>query len=131
MLLSCTRQTTGQGLVRGRANNNTGNLQLRNLVAEFSGAYDSSANEAKKFVIDKIVNKVHESGGRFLNYVDGVQPIWALAPEVEVRTKIAQMFRNQKRAEARRNIIDGNPIKDEPLPDDVIFGKSQRNRGKH
>jgi len=70
------------------------------------------------------------SGGRFLTYVDGVQPTWAVTPEDEVRTKIAQMFRNYKRASSRKNMIDGTPIEGGPLPDDVIFGKSQKNRGK-
>ena len=114
----------------GRAYNNKGNKLLRKLVTESCDIYDSVTSDAKKSIVDEIVQKIHASGGRFLKQVDGVQSTWITTPELEVCTKIAQMFRNQKRAEARRNLIDGTPIEDEPQEDDVIFGKrTHKNRG--
>ncbi|KAL3936391.1 MAG: hypothetical protein SGBAC_008282 [Bacillariaceae sp.] len=115
----------------GRTSNNMGNHQLRKLVTELSLAYDASTNEAKRSMIGDMMHRIQINGGRFLKYVDGVQPAWIVTPEDEVRTKIAQMFRNHKRATSRKKIIDGTPIQGGPLQDDVIFGKSQKkNRGK-
>eukprot|EP00526_Cylindrotheca_closterium_P010563 CAMPEP_0113632328 /NCGR_PEP_ID=MMETSP0017_2-20120614/16802_1 /TAXON_ID=2856 /ORGANISM="Cylindrotheca closterium" /LENGTH=396 /DNA_ID=CAMNT_0000542877 /DNA_START=56 /DNA_END=1243 /DNA_ORIENTATION=+ /assembly_acc=CAM_ASM_000147 len=62
----------------GDRSNNTGNVHLRNLVAEWSETYDDSeTNEAKRRIVYEVIEEVHRSGGRFLNQevVDGAS-VW-------------------------------------------------------
>jgi len=118
-----------------KTSNNPGNHYLRDLVAESWQVYDSGSNETKRVILDGIVEKIHNSGGRFLRNTSTVQPYWVESPIEEVRTKVARMCRNQKRTLKRasslqKNVIDGTPITGDPLPYDVIFGKSQNTRGK-
>eukprot|EP00526_Cylindrotheca_closterium_P019157 CAMPEP_0113643638 /NCGR_PEP_ID=MMETSP0017_2-20120614/22954_1 /TAXON_ID=2856 /ORGANISM="Cylindrotheca closterium" /LENGTH=225 /DNA_ID=CAMNT_0000555181 /DNA_START=117 /DNA_END=794 /DNA_ORIENTATION=+ /assembly_acc=CAM_ASM_000147 len=121
--------------IGSRTGNNPGNHYLRNLVVELWQVYDSGSNETKRVILDGIVEKIHNSGGRFLRNTSTVQPYWVESPIEEVRTKVARMCRNQKRTLKRasslqKNVIDGTPITGDPLPYDVIFGKSQNTRGK-
>ncbi|CAJ1948891.1 unnamed protein product [Cylindrotheca closterium] len=118
-----------------KTSNNPGNHYLRNLVIELWQVYDSASNEKKRVVVDEMVEKINSTGGRFLRTTSDEEPYWVESPIEEVRIKVAQMFRNQKRAIKRvssrqMNVIDGTPIAGSPLPSDVVFGKSHNTRGK-
>mmetsp|Transcript_33280 Transcript_33280/g.80478 ORF Transcript_33280/g.80478 Transcript_33280/m.80478 type:complete len:477 (+) Transcript_33280:132-1562(+) len=83
----------------GDRSNNTGNVHLRNLVAEWSETYDDSeTNEAKRRIVYEVIEEVHRSGGRFLNQevVDGAS-VWVRVPRDALRLKITQAFRNHRR----------------------------------
>ena len=122
----------------GKISNNPGNTRLRALVKRLSPVYDSATKDKKGLVVDGMIAEISNSGGRFLKESnidtdDGRQQghQWIELPFDEVRPKIAQMFRNHRR---RVDILwqrghGGVLIPDEPLPNDVVFGKGHKSPG--
>ncbi|CAJ1969512.1 unnamed protein product [Cylindrotheca closterium] len=114
--------------VAGKKSNNAGNHRLRVLVADLSRIYDSGIKEKQRTVVDGMIGEIHKTGGRFLKQNPGSDSDWTEVPLDEVRIKITQMFRNHRRR-AGALIQGGCLIADEPLPNDVVFGKTHRSRG--
>ncbi|CAJ1932756.1 unnamed protein product [Cylindrotheca closterium] len=115
----------------GTKSNNVGNLRLRSLVKVLTPSYSSAVNDKKRVIVDGMISDIHKSGGRFLKQVKGPQP-WSELTVEETRKKIAQAFRNHRRrpnATQQKEAI-GNPIADSPGPNDIVFGKTQKNRGR-
>ncbi|CAJ1932776.1 unnamed protein product [Cylindrotheca closterium] len=81
----------------GNKMNSAGNDHLRDLVAEWSETYDSGTNEAKRRVVNEIIDEIHRSEGRFLSQVNGAESVWETVSIEDVRSKITQMFRNRRR----------------------------------
>jgi hypothetical protein len=77
--------------------NSAGNDHLRDLVAEWSPTYDSGTNEAKRRVVNEIVDEMYRSEGLFLSPANGAESVWVLVPIEDVRSKITQMFQNRRR----------------------------------
>ena len=75
------------------------NKYLRNLVRDLSQIYDLGSNERKRVVVDGMIAKVHQRGGRFLIRQKGEQSpiVWAELPLDRTRIKVMQAFRNQRR----------------------------------
>ncbi|KAL3930107.1 MAG: hypothetical protein SGBAC_011908 [Bacillariaceae sp.] len=115
--------------IGGIKSNNKGNNRLRSLVPELAQDYVSAPTGKKTLVVDRMIREIHDSGGRFLQQSNGV---WNELPIEKVRSKISQSFRNHKSkrdASSRKKVLTGTLITGEPLPTDVIFGRSQRSGG--
>jgi hypothetical protein len=117
----------------GKSSNNGGNQRLRLLTKRFLDSYNTSNNAKKRQLEDRIIEEISSFDGRFLKQ-DGSLGLWKELPLDEVRTKITQMFRNNRRAHAATEIVksshegESNTL-DHPGPDDVVFGKTRNNRG--
>lgn len=112
-------------LYLGRTVNNAGNERLRTLVARHAETYNSGSSKDKRNAVDLIIDSIRQNSGRFLKPSEGGKD-WREVPVSEVRSKISQMFRNQKRA--RSSVRDPTnhregPIIDTVFEDDVLFGR--------
>mmetsp|Transcript_16058 Transcript_16058/g.39331 ORF Transcript_16058/g.39331 Transcript_16058/m.39331 type:complete len:603 (+) Transcript_16058:198-2006(+) len=118
--------------------NNMGNQRLVALVREYSQSYgDAKTDRLKRQVVSEIVDKIHDSGGRFLKQQQVVQQegsnnntvvvVWEEMTPHEVRKKIMQAFRNLRRRldASKQKVVVGNLIDGQPRPHDVIFGRVQ------
>ncbi|CAJ1932730.1 unnamed protein product [Cylindrotheca closterium] len=118
--------------VSGKQCHNGGNNRLRQKVREMTDLYTSAMSAERRSVVDTIISEVRQSGGRFLKRTKQVEPIWIELTTEEARSKIYQMFRNNKRlrgASSRQQVSAGTPISGDPLPHDVLLGKFERNGG--
>ncbi|CAJ1932766.1 unnamed protein product [Cylindrotheca closterium] len=107
----------------------SGNDRLRKLVKETSGMYDAGNYETKKSIADKVINEIQEPGGRFLQHVKGSVAVWEVLPPKEIRAKTTQLFRNYRRSSSKNNVKERTLVSAGALPNDVVFGRSERNRG--
>ncbi|CAJ1969510.1 unnamed protein product [Cylindrotheca closterium] len=114
--------------VAGKKSNNAGNERLRVLVADLSQKYDTGTTEKKRTIVEGMIGEIHKTGGRFLKQNPGSDSDWIEIPVDEARLKITQMFRNHRRRVGAL-IQGGCLIAGEPLPNDVVFGKTHRSRG--
>ncbi|CAJ1932758.1 unnamed protein product [Cylindrotheca closterium] len=115
--------------IGGKKSNNAGNQRLRVLVKELAQVYDTGTNEKKRTVVDAMINQVTKNGGRFLKQVKDSNAQWEILSLDDSRAKITQAFRNHRRRPDESKKGGTSFIQDDPMPDDVIFGKSQRSRG--
>jgi len=118
----------------GKSTSHEGNKSLHLLVQGYSVLYDSGTDETKRQVVSTIVDEIHRRGGRFLkNQGERSSEVvcWKEVPSGEVRQKVMQTFRNRRRQLSRQKVSStkGPLIEGEPLPNDVIFGRAQRNPG--
>lgn len=86
---------------RGKAFNHVGNRRLRVLVALKSDAYMSISNRVhKKQIVDRLIDQVHESGGRFVKYCIGSQK-YEQVPRAAAQKKVAHALRDIKAERTR------------------------------
>jgi hypothetical protein len=118
----------------GKTSNNGGNQRLRLLTKSSSDFYNTSNRVKKRQLVDRIIEEISRSDGRFLKQ-DGSLGLWKEVPLEEVRAKITQMFRNNRRTHrAATEFVqlshegESNTL-DHPGPDDIAFGGTRNNRG--
>lgn len=116
----------------GKKSNNAGNLRLRALVKALSPVYGSATNEKKRLIVDGMIGDIQKSAGRFLKEVKGPQPSWTELTLEDARTRITQAFRNHRRQPnpSQQKEASGTPITGAPAPNDIVFGKTQKSRGR-
>lgn len=112
-----------------RKSSSLGNDRLRLLVKEMFDMYDAGNNETKKSIVDQMTSEIRQSGGRFLQHVKGTVAVWEVLRPQQTRAKITQIFRNYRRANSKLKTKERALISDGPLPNDVVFGRMERNRG--
>jgi len=116
--------------IGGKKSNNAGNNRLRILVKELAQVYDNGNNEKKRAVVDTMIKEITKTGGRFLKQVKESKVLWEVLSLDDSRSKITQAFRNhRRRPDIGKQRAQASLIQGDPMPDDVIFGKSQRSRG--
>ncbi|KAL3942743.1 MAG: hypothetical protein SGBAC_003118 [Bacillariaceae sp.] len=129
--LMITTPTPNDVLCRGSTRSNTlGNQLLMELCKEHIQAYgDVKTDKSKRQVVGYIVDKIHETGGRFLKQEQSNASVWEELTPNEVRKKVMQALRNLRRrldVASKQKAIFGDLIEGEPLPNDVIFSRVQR-----
>mmetsp|Transcript_19704 Transcript_19704/g.47565 ORF Transcript_19704/g.47565 Transcript_19704/m.47565 type:complete len:712 (+) Transcript_19704:182-2317(+) len=89
-------------LGRGRSiQEHTGNLRCRHVVGSYRDRYDTASKNEKTEIIRRVVEQVHQWGGRFLERSsDG--PAWCTVSDDHARYKISHGFRNHKRLAAQK-----------------------------
>lgn len=92
-----------------RERESTGNLRALHLVDLNQDKYESANKFEKTEVAEKIVNIIHDSGGRFLRKDDAG---WVEVDHDAAREKISHFFR-QNRVKSRRENKTGEPVKKE------------------
>jgi len=120
-----------------KTSNNAGNDRLRALVRDMMELYDASTSLEKKRIVDRVINEIRKSGGRFLKQTnDDGRSAWEEESMETVRTRTAQQFRNLKRrqeaASRRKNNktpMVGTCIAGEPRRHDVILGRNAKSGG--
>jgi hypothetical protein len=92
-------------LGRGRLiQENVGNIRYRNLIETYRAQYDNARKKEKTRLTREIVQKISETGGRFLKHVDGdnrgktpnAGP-WIEVPVDVAREKVSHSFRDKRR----------------------------------
>lgn len=122
-----------------KVRNHAGSLAFRDMVKEHFQEYESGTDEIKRQLADKLIERVHESGGRFLRQTKVFnRPIWEEVPGDEIRSLVMQRFRNRRRLDnvaSKQQVSHHSPkagtlIADSPVPNDVIFSRASiRNPG--
>ncbi|CAJ1967222.1 unnamed protein product [Cylindrotheca closterium] len=79
-------------LGRGRlVQYNPGNIRFRELAAKYKDAYDTAPGRRRKEVVVEVESILRSEGRRFLKQVD--TDVWVKGSEKEIKTKVAQLFR--------------------------------------
>ena len=81
----------------GNIRNHEGTVGFRDVVEKYSKEYDSGTHESKRELVDEIIERIHETGGRFLRETRDSASLWEDVPQTQVRKKIMQTFRNRRR----------------------------------
>ena len=81
----------------GKTSNNRGNERLRAQVKELSLAYYDGSKDARRALVERLVDEVHESGGRFLKDEKDGDWRWKKMSRDQSRKNVAQLFRNSYR----------------------------------
>lgn len=120
-------------LFGGKKNNNGGNRRLRALVRSTSTEYDTGTKQEKRHLIDHVVNEIQITGGRFLKQSESDSGRWEEISLEDACSKIAQAFRNNRRARANlmpaaASAQDKETV-NRPTSNDVLFGRKRSNDG--
>lgn len=75
--------------------NRPGNQLFEALIKDYSEVYNYSP--AKRRIVDDIISKIQDQGGRFLKPTTSSSPLWEEVPLHELRKKVMQAFRNLRR----------------------------------
>ncbi len=76
----------------GLTNSHTGNKMFRNVVAEYQLEYLKARKNDKKDIARRIVARIQENGGRFLQRRPS-SSLWSIAPEKRAVEKTSQALR--------------------------------------
>jgi hypothetical protein len=80
----------------------TGNVRANHLVAMYRPKYEQADKYDKTEIAKRLVNVIHESGGRFLKF-DENEGCWVTVGHGMAREKISHIFRNQRDRKKRND----------------------------
>ena len=114
----------------GKITKHAGTLAFRQMIKDYSAVYDSGTDATKRQIAENLLERVHESGGRFLKQSKN-STSWEDVPPKELRKKIMQSFRNRRKLNTSSSVTTapGTLIQGGPQQNDVLFGRTKQTRG--